>query len=597
MITECPKCSRAVEQSQVKCKCGALLLRLSWQPKQRQLVELAWALGPDVPTKLGYGGSRGSSKSRAGRDLALFFAFSIPRITIYVVTRNLDKADENYIQKYRIERPELMQYYRAAKPPSFEFPEDLGGSRIVFRYGDTLDDLIGVGRGPEAYIIIVEQAELFSEAELDEINKPNRWPGAPAGATKTVYLFNPGGPGTDYLRRVFFVKQYKGTERPGDFAFIQAYGWDNYEWFREEVPEVDGKPLTFEYFYALPGDCPANPDGKYDDKWLATLPDNHRFKIFVTRTSEGKKYWGKSDATKLGDLFGRFDLFAGQYFAGVWDERLCVLPSRVVDAMVPYWWPPWVSMDWGFGHYCAVYWLCTGKLSPSQAWEFLQIDTDWPLDVVIVYRELVTQRTAEVDLAKKIVEMTPERERAEIRKFVAGSDTKTTDRWAPHTVRELIDSVTVPAGFPPIRGAQDGPGSRVINARLLYEGFRRTSSMRGENPPKDRPEEKTAPLLLISAECPQLIAAVPLLITDEKKVEDVQKLETVADDCFDSCKYGYAEYLAVRDLAPREVRRAETWEAAGSNASDAAERNTARAMAMRRFDHDEEQQERRGRKR
>lgn len=250
----------------------------------------------------------------------------------------------------------------------------------------------------------------------------------------------------------------------------------------------------------------------------------------------------------------------------------------------------WMGGDLGFGHSSAIFWACTGKVSPSTAWEVLHIDTEWPLDIVIVYRELVPpMRTAEADLGRLIVDATPqESERHALRKFVMGSDTKTVDRYSMHSRRELIDAVTVPAGFPAIRSAQDQPGSRVINARLMYEMLRRTASMRSENPPRDRPDEKVAPCLFISVECPQLIGAIPLLITDEDQPDDVLKLETVADDVFDGVKYTLAEYVAVQLIAPREVRKAEYVQRGASL--------TQQYINALKFDEDDAQNEKRGRK-
>lgn len=615
----CSRCRRPLKPGSIKCVCGEFLLKITLQPKQRAVVDLVRAIGPDVATKIGFGGSRGSAKSRLARDLALFVAFTVPGVTIFLIRRNWGDLEENHLEKLKLERPELTQYYSGSRQ-AYEFPPDLGGSRIAFKYGDTFDDIRRVGRGPEGYLIIIDQAEQFSELELAELNTPNRWPDVPQGAAKTVYLFNPGGAGTDYLRRVFYLKQYRGEERSTDYAFIQAYGWDNFEWFRGQVLEVPrvctaacvaecggvlcgcvchqpAEALTFESFYGLPGELPDCPTGVYDSRWLETVAGNHRFKLFVTRTSEGRKMWAKPEAIRMGDLFGRFDKFAGQYFAGVWDERLCVLPAAKVDNIVPFWWTCWMSGDWGFGHHASVYWFVTGKISPAVAWDELQIDTKWPLDVVIVYRELVVNRLAEPELGRKVVQMTPEPERAEIRRWVMGSDVFMADRKSPHTISELIDAVTVPAGLPALRRAQDKSGSRVINARLMYEMLRRTVSMRGENPPTEKPEERAAPLLFVSAECPGLVDAVPLLLADEDKPDDVKKLETVHDDVFDGCKYGCAEYLAVRGEAPREVRRQEAVDSAGLRADSVEERNTMRYMRALKFDADENENERRVRRR
>lgn len=584
-VPVCPNCRAKLPELATLCKrCGQVLLRLHYQPKQRLVRDLLMTRGPESPTRIGFGGSRGSSKSRLGRDVALEVALTIAMssagVLVYIIARNLGNLEDNYIKKYRIERPDIMEYYRASPRPEFNLPN---GATVAFRYADNPEDMTRLERGPEAFLIIVEQAEQFTEKELQQITKPNRWPNAPLGACKTLFLFNPGGPGTQFLQRVFYLKQYEGTERPTDFAFVQAFSWDNWAWFAEECPE-----LTEEQFYALPGEIPPCA-GEYNDAWLDTVPDTHRFKIFVTRTSEGRKYWALPESMRMGDLFGRFDQFAGQYFAGVWDPRLCVIPERTADAIAPYWWTCWCGGDLGFGHSSAIFWACIGKISPSQAWQILAIDTDWPLDVLIVYRELVPPiRTAESDLGKLIVNATPEAERSALRKFVMGSDTKIVDRYSVHSRRELIDAVTVPTGLPEIRSAQDQPGSRVINARLMYEMLRRTCSMRSENPPRDRPDDKAAPLLLISAECPQLIGAIPLLITDEDQPDDVLKLETVADDVFDGVKYTLAEYLAVQLIAPREVRKAEYVQRGASL--------TQQYINALKFDEDDAQNEKRGRK-
>lgn len=593
-----PCCKVSLSNNLLKCsKCGALLIRITLQPKQREILERVMARGPNVATKLGGGGSRGSAKTRCGRDIALYVAFNFPGVTVCVVMRNLDDVVENYVEKYRLERPELMKYYYGSSPPEFAFPPELGGSRIIFRYGDSLDDITELQRGPEWFFLIVEQAEQYSERELIELNIPNRWTGkhAGAGAAKTLYLFNPGGQGTGYLRRVFYLGQYKENENSGDYWFQPMFGWDNYEWFRQEVSTVtmlDGSvmPLTFENFYALPGDVPSPGDGGYDAEWLKAVPNHYRFKIFVTQTSEGRKMWAKPENIRLGDLFGRFDKMAGQYFSEVWDEKLCTLTSQQIDSMVPYYWPCWLSGDWGFGHYSAFYWFCTGKLSPGQAQQFLGITTYWPIDVAIIYRELIPpQRTPEAVIGKMIVDATPTSERAELRKWVMGSDVEIAPRFANHTIKEMIEASTVDHGMPRITRAQDGKGSRAINARLLWNMLGRTSAMRGPTPPVDKPDDKAPPLLIISRECPALIASIPLIISSEKNPDDFEKLETMEDDILDACKYGAAEYVAVRLVAPREVRREE--------AINRMETQQGRYIEMLKFDLKEEQTGRRGHRR
>ena len=599
-LPSCPSCRKPLQPMAQVCRCGHIILRLRLQPKQRQLYELVCSRGANSPTRIGFGGSRGSAKSRGGRDIALAVALSNPGVLIYIVAQNLGNLEDNYIKKYENERPDIMQRFYCASPrPEINLPN---GSTIAFRYADTAKDMTKLERGPEAFLIIVEQAEQFTGEQLIQIAKPARWPNAEAGAAKVVFLFNAGGAGMVYLQRVFYLKTYNAGERESDFAFIQAYGWDNYTWFTEECPG-----MTEEEFYELDGEIPPCPDGKYDDEWLSQVPESYRFKLYVTKTSEGRKYWSVPDSMRLGDLFGRFDVFAGQYFSGVWTEKKHVITSTQVDFISKYWWVPWMSMDWGFGekHWCVTYWFVTGKLRASEARQYLQIPTEKPLDVIIIYRELILSHVPETEAAHAIVDqMDDPAERSAIRRWIAGSDTKQTHRGLQHTPRELIDKVGAGAGLPKIRDANDQPGSRVVNARMMYEMLRRTERLRFAASISQEAQEDTTPCLLISAECPGLIAAIPVLLSDAEngKPEDVQKMEQVADDCFDACKYGCAEYLSVKDEKPREVRLYDTIIQAKESTKRqspmgqrANEVHNA-AMAARKFLFEESARSRRGRR-
>lgn len=307
-----------------KCQCYVLYVRP--QPKQRQAYEMLLATGPEIPTRIGVGGARGGTKSRTIRDAALIIASEVgrqlPGIVIYIIRQIWGDVNQNHVQKLDLERPMLTQYYTGKE---YTFPASMGGARIVFGYGDTVKDIRRVSRGPEAYMMFLDQCESFTEEELDELHTPNRWPSASQGGPKTLYAFNPGGPGSDWLKRVFVDRKFNDRENPAHFSFIQAYGHDNFDaWFANEGIEVDGKPLTFESFYALPGDLPVPPDRKYDNNWLHSLPENHRFRMFVERTTYGRAMWSKPDAIRAGDLFGNFDNFEGQYFT-CWNKDRVVL--------------------------------------------------------------------------------------------------------------------------------------------------------------------------------------------------------------------------------------------------------------------------------
>lgn len=311
-----------------KCECGVFIAKVRLQPKQDELARAVMATGPTVPTKLAFYGPRAAGKSRGLRDIALIAisenAHAHNGIPAFLLRRNWTQCQEGLLEKYKIERPYMWDCYNGAER-QYTFPEAMGSPRIAFKYADTPDDVLRLERGPECFLLLADQAEQIPARDLQRITSPNRWPGTQAGAAKTVYFLNPGGVGSDYLRDKFVTKKFEDNEDPGDFFGVFAAGYDNFSWFEGMGIEINGEPLTWDLFYSLPADVPEPPDGKYSSQWLANIPDNNRFKLYVTRTSEGKKHWAKPEEIRIGDLFGSFSQFEGQYFLGAWDEKRVVL--------------------------------------------------------------------------------------------------------------------------------------------------------------------------------------------------------------------------------------------------------------------------------
>lgn len=484
-------------------------------------MRLVQAIGPDVATTLGYGGAASGGKSRALREIAYVLASTEPGATIFIIRRNFGDLYENHIVRFLSEHPEIGHLYAAGRK---EF--ELGnGSRIVFRYGDTVQEVMAMSRGPEARYIFVDQAEQFSEQELFWLSRPNRDPVAKTNQCKYVLFFNPKGLGTEYLRRVFWLKKYKGEEKPHQFKFIQAYGWDNFEWFRTEVPELD-----VHAFYAL--------------------SDKARFDLFITRTSEGRRLNSFPPAIRIGELMGSFEQFSGQYFAGVWDENKCVLPISLVEQIIQPWWRRWLAQDWGFADHAATGWFATGKLSPDDCFRYFGMTSDWPIDVIIVYREDVVNETAEPDVAMRIVDRTPPTERKNIKAFYLSNDAFSKEGSA-RPASDQMDAVLVRYGLPRSeRAVQD----RVAGWRTVYNGFRQTSALVGATVDQER--AKQGPLLFVSSACPELISAIPMAVRDEDDPEDVVRAKTLWEDMTDMLRYGDHSYLNPRGT-PVEVRYAE----------------------------------------
>ena len=275
------------------------------------------------------------------------------------------------------------------------------------------------------------------------------------------------------------------------------------------------------------------------------------------------------DASKrLGELFGSFDQFSGQYYASVWDEETCVLSVNEAQSLIQPWWPRICSQDWGFGHNNANLWGAIGKLSPDRARD-LGVETEWPIDVIVVYRELVVSETGEEDLAREIVRLTPQDERKLIGSYWLGPDAWA-KRGSADSVADQIGSVLALHGFPTPQPANN---DRIGGFRLLYNCFQRNQWRKGA--PVLREASKTGPMLLVSSACPQVISAIPLAIRNPDRLEDVLKVETIGDDVIDCLRYMGMSHISPRSKAPREVRAREVFES--------HENPTDRMIAMKKF--------------
>lgn len=237
-----------------------------------------------------------------------------------------------------------------------------------------------------------------------------------------------------------------------------------------------------------------------------------------------------------------------------------------IDRLTRPWWTCWAAMHWGFRRYAAVYWCCHGQITSFEARTILGVDVEYSLDLIIFYREMVVTLVPEHDLAVQIVEATPKLERSHLSRFYAGNSAFAQGKGSMRAIHKLIDEVTVPAGLPRLRLTDDGPDSRVATARMVFDGLRRTHSVRSDNPPK-KPGE--TPLMLISSDCPELISALPSLESDPKDQEDVRRILTMQDDVWAACCNAYRDYPSIVAGKPMEVLRME----AVNKSDDPTQRN------------------------
>jgi len=530
--------------------------------------------GPDAPTIIGGGGAKGGGKSGGIRNTCLHAAAEIgnvyPGFTVTIVRRVFEDLKNNHIDKLFEAHPELRSLYREADR-EIHFQNK---AKIKFAYAETPGDVERKFRGGfESAWIIVDEAQQFTERELQDIEMAARWTqaskGLPQNFCKLGLFFNPGGKSSDKLRRIFWTKQYVGKEQPKNYRFMHMFGWDNFEWFRGQVDvdEVD--------FYAMRGMCPGGSDPKHHVGRCC------RFNIFINETSEGRKYDAFPKAIRQGLLLGSFDDFEGQYFAGAWSDKN-VITEELANEIIQPWWTRWMAQDWGFGDHTSHGWYATGKLSPSQWMKYFGGETQWPIDVVIRYREYLVQGQPELDLATDIIRMTPPAERKQISRFVLSEDAmgRKAKQSGEHTVGQQFTTTMRRHGLPaPESAVQD----RVNGWRFMYNCMWQASLI-GTNISEER--AKQAPVFLVTTECPNAQTYIPQAIRDEKDIEDVERVAgAVWEDVTDEIRYALASVLMPRGKAPRDVRAKELYNSI--NGATPSETMTERAIAMKRFNANE----------
>jgi hypothetical protein len=368
------------------------IIPLVLQPKQLEIGKLFYRAGTEAATWIGGGGSRAGGKSGGLRRIMLDRRQNRPKTHGAIVRRTWPDLERNHVQRYFLEFPEMRDWWHEGKK-KFVLPN---GSEIHFMFAENQQEVDQKFWGPEFYDIMIDQAEQFSEQELQTIHTANRWPGAPLGECKTGLFFNPGGIGTEFLRRVFAQMRFKENERPDDFTFIHLFGWDNYVWF-----ETLG--ITPHQFYGLPDGLKKGEECKYGADGRGPDYQCCRFHLFIHRTAEGRKLNSLPPSLRAGHLLGSFDSFAGQYFAGVWDESRLILTRQQEEALIQNWWPRWMAHDDGFVHNASVGWAASRKITPKVAKEILGAVIAEPVEAVVVYRSYAEKGLEETALVRRCI--------------------------------------------------------------------------------------------------------------------------------------------------------------------------------------------------
>lgn len=525
------------------------------QPKQISLGKLIYKTGPNVATWIAGGGARAGGKSGGLRRIMLDRRYQRPGTAGVIVRRTYKDVNENHIQKYFSEYPELIPYWRATDN-EFRLPNK---SRLCFRYYENKQAVDQGFWGPEWYDVFIDQAEQFTEYELTIARSACRWPGAPMNDCKLALFFNPGGVGTEFLRRVFHQRRFHANENPENYAFVHLFGWDNYVWF-------EPLGITPQEFYGLRDgiragqECEAGDSGDRDSGYMCC-----RFHLFIHRTGEGQKLNALPPSLRAGHLLGSFDSFAGQYFAGVWDESKLILTAGQLALLIQPWWARWVAHDDGFVHHAAIGWFASGKVSPKLFKEVFDVEIAEAVTVVVVYRDLVESEVEPGELVRRARKATSIEEARTLNRYFLSVDAWEKDSKghsvAEEITQELIRPEKVQAGtreltvtFP---SPEQADNARIGGWRYLYAMMKKTGDvLSGKMQPTRTNDDYDAdgsggysvatPLLFIAGQCQDVIEAIPMAIRDDVHAgrhEDILKLPTKADDVLDMLRYGVKSAL------------------------------------------------------
>jgi phage terminase large subunit len=292
-----------------------------------------------------------------------------------------------------------------------------------------------------------------------------------------------------------FLKTRNRCPIPGSFPCMAGatnpggvgHAWVKALWIeRHSPPGVEGYLYNGDEYSFTPAKIWDNPIYAKDESYLSSLQS-------------------VAPELRAAMLDGSWDLFAGQYF-DIFDPAENVMSAADAMRVIQPWWTRWISIDWGFKHHCAIHWHARGKVNEQ--------------DVTITYRELLINETSEGAIAEEISTRT---DGEKIRSVFLSPDAFA-ERTSANTIAHKIGDVLGRYGIPSPDRADD---DRVGGWRLMY---RELQSRRW----------------FLSSDCPEAIKALPLLIHDDKHVEDVKKTEEIYDDVADGLRYGLKTMLEPR---------------------------------------------------
>ena len=476
------------------------VVKIGLQPKQGRLLEML--KDEDAPC-IGIGGGRGAAKSSGADRVAITLLTEQPGTLACMMMRNWDQIFKYHIEPISRDFEWLAKSIKRTMPASLK----IGKSQLDFSYAENLDDIERRFRSANYKYIFIDQAEQFSEKEIREIRKANRVKGG--GKAKIVLLFNMRGAGIAGLRKWFYLHDVNKDEDPNDYAFLKVNPWDNIEWVR--VPLEEDGYTEYDYYH-----------------WT----DEQRKAYAAERGPYTKGLATDDEVIRKADWEGDWDSLEGVYFSNSFDQEATRITADMAEHLNKPWASHWLAQDWGKTHNCATYWAMRIHLSPSEAKTQLGWDVPDGINVTTIYREMIVNEMDPAQVARSIIDSTPEPERKQHKAFFLSPEEATDD---PNCVGSQQSKVLRLAGMP---GAIKADNER-IGGWMLIDKMLRATKGRGWGVDKEGNRFQYTDALLISVECQELLAAIPILMRDPKNLDDVLKTDKgsarIEQDVSDAC--------------------------------------------------------------
>ena len=457
-------------------------------------------------------GGYGSGKSKPLLWEGIFHALTYAGSESILLRKTIPDLKRTVISKFLADIPgphnsetPIYERYNESDHIVWFYPDPITGkqSKLYFGACEREED-VGKYLSTEWVYIGFEELGEFSFPIWDAMAGRNRCP-IPGSRACMAGATNPMGPGYSWIKKLWIdgecihkTKRNQFCEECGGPAVIDI----------RRVVALLGidpekfNPADYEYFHSTVDDNPIYVQDREYVNRLEASPNRDRIR------------WGKLDAV------------SGQYFDN-WEQTRHCRPAS--DFIFQAWQPFTIGWDYGFGHYATMLWLTKAILKPR--WE-----GEKPRMVNVFTRELYLHEATPQQQAEAVVASIPRDKDGNLTEhveYVHFSWERFIRTVGDFTVADEVGDLLALHGLPrPGRSSTD----RVAGWQKMYSLL-------------DVDE------LFVLNTCPMLAEAIPLLVRDDKNLEDVKKPKGLSlnDDIADGARYAIAGTLLDAEDVPRDI--------------------------------------------